>query len=762
MRLVRAQHLQGTDQQRHHPKLHSCHQSPQTWASDSSAKGAGKTDRIRLLTTDSSDGPTSVLTYGPTALEGGDLQNLFEYSYSYSYDSKDGKLWNGDSAAPSEVPTYAPTEGPTEVPSPLPTEIPRVAVEFTASIARYDMTGGSNDTAVAAALIEDVVGEIQAAVSDGTFETAFLAYGTAQGLDLSLLVVDVADSLAAVSKMKDTIGLDLFSFRYTEVPTNLPTLGPTTSGPTTPVPSLLPTTLVPSPLPSPVPTTPVPSPLPTPGPVPGVNVTYPGGDVHMVTEDGLESFFMVNLVEEPLAMVKVNFTSAGHVTMDPSLIEFNYKNYSAPVKVVIRAIDDHVDEGDVRGTFLTKVFMNLTSTDECEDASSRSLPCGQFVGYDGVVVAPMTVNVTDNDVAQVLVQKAFVNTSFDNYGDALTEGHDHHIIADSSYGVRLVTQPTSDVNVTTSILGADAQWSAATPAFVVFTPENWNQTVRVVITSTAATARRPVCGRQRLRCPELVGRSNTIEHTVTSADPFYNGFATPDVTVYTTVFYDPLPAPEKTKSQFTDLLNTILVTFDSNTDKAELTGSVRDLKTNLTRISRAASHADPAYIPRKSRVHPAYIPRTSRVHPRVHPRVPPTRIPRTSPRPARVRSKSDPVGRLCGGAQPHQRASRLPWRGGVVLVAGAARSQDHVRLQPNASSRRHALPARGQGPVSPRLGLAFREQSEQRGAGPEQAHCATGRAQRPGPGGSLRRPHLGRVGDPRIGWSANDLHVHDR
>ena len=583
MRLVKAQPLQATNsrQNPHHldPTAATIH--PQTWASGSSVTGSG--DRIRLLTTNTGGAPTAL----PTFLKSGEAEELFDadsggsYSYaydSYSYDSLEGKMWNVPSHAPTNVPTeapsYAPTSAPTEVPSPLPTEIPRVAVEFTVSIARYDLTGGSNDTAVATALIEDAVDEMQAAVRGGTFQAAFLASGTTEGLDLSMLVVDVADSLAALSTMKYTIGLDLFSFRYTEVPTNLPTLNPTTSGPTTPVPSVLPTTPVPSPVPSPVPTTPVPSPLPTPDPVPGVNITYPGGDVHLVSEDGVESFFMVNLMEEPLATVKVNFTSAGHVTMDPSFLEFDYKDYSTPVKVVIRAIDDHVDEGDVRGTFLTKVFTNLTSTDECEDASSRSLPCGQFVGYDGVVVAPMTVNVTDNDVAQVFIQKAYVNTSFDNYGDALTEGHGQHSLADSSYGVRLVTQPTSDVNVTTSILGADAQWSTASPAFVIFTPESWNQTVRVVVTSTAATARRPVCGRQRLRCPELVGRSNTISHTVASADPFYNGFATPDVKVYTTVLYDPLPAPEKTTSQFTDLLNAILITFDSNTDMAELTGSV--------------------------------------------------------------------------------------------------------------------------------------------------------------------------------------------
>ena len=171
---------------------------------------------------------------------------------------------------PTELPTSTPTLPPTTGPTPLPTETPRVAVEFTVSVARYDLTGAANDTAVATALIEAVVAEIEAAVVNGTFETAFSRVGNASGLALAALAVDTADSLAELSTMQNTTHLDLFQFRYTEVPTTVPTALPTTSSPTS-APTALPTiTSMPSPvptaLPSPAPTTPVPSPVPTAGP----------------------------------------------------------------------------------------------------------------------------------------------------------------------------------------------------------------------------------------------------------------------------------------------------------------------------------------------------------------------------------------------------------------------------------------------------------------------------------------------------------------
>ena len=76
------------------------------------------------------------------------------------------------------------------------------------------------------------------------------------------------------------------------------------------------------------------------------------------------------------------------------------------------------------------------------------------------------------------------------------------------------------------------------------------------------------------RCSALVDRRDVLSHSYNSSDPKYDhNDANILVPVHVTVVYDPLPPPEKVSSKFVDILNGIDVTFDSNTNRAELSGT---------------------------------------------------------------------------------------------------------------------------------------------------------------------------------------------
>jgi len=151
-----------------------------------------------------------------------------------------------------------------------------------------------------------------------------------------------------------------------DVPTSLPSSVPTA------LPSPVPTTPLPSPVPtarpSPVPTTPVPSPLPTRAAVPGVNITD-HELVRAVTEDGLESHFLISLDHEPLGVVHLNFTArGGHLSFVPEHLALDYTNFSLEHKVVVAAIDDKIDEGV---DYVDYVITNVTSDDVCYQPELR-------------------------------------------------------------------------------------------------------------------------------------------------------------------------------------------------------------------------------------------------------------------------------------------------------------------------------------------------------------------------------------------------------
>ena len=283
------------------------------------------------------------------------------------------------------------------------------------------------------------------------------------------------------------------------------------------------------------------------------------------------SSFAIRLTTEPLGTVYVYF-GADSTAVDPARVVFNYTNYDTPQTVSVTAVDDSIDQG---AWYLDHIDLNFTSTDVCADEDTRSLPCGQCVEYDGFKGVNsadgsslrLPVNVTDDDTAGVALTTGHVNTSIDNYGDALGSG---------MYGISLTSEPRHDVTLDLSLTGgADSRFSYTDVSSATFTAEDWDTVQFVTVTSSAATGVRPVCQtgltqnawNYKQACDELSGRTDTISHAITSSDPFYTDATTPvpSIKVSSTVFYDPVLPPFFSSAKFTDLLNGMLVTFDKDT-----------------------------------------------------------------------------------------------------------------------------------------------------------------------------------------------------
>jgi uncharacterized repeat protein (TIGR01451 family) len=150
--------------------------------------------------------------------------------------------------------------------------------------------------------------------------------------------------------------------------------------------------------------------------------------------------------------------------------------------VNVSAVDDAVVEGAHTGT----VVHTATSSDG---------------NYDGIAIADVTVNITDNDAAGVTIVESGGSTD-------VTEGG-----AGDSYTVVLDSEPTGVVTLT---FATGAQVNAIAP--ITFDDTDWNvaQTVNVSAVDDAVVEGAHV---------------GTITHSATSSDANYDGITIADVTV---------------------------------------------------------------------------------------------------------------------------------------------------------------------------------------------------------------------------------------
>ncbi len=216
---------------------------------------------------------------------------------------------------------------------------------------------------------------------------------------------------------------------------------------------------------------------------PRVTVTPP---VLTVAEAGGEDTYTIVLATEPSDDVTVALASSNTavVTVLPELLTFTPDTWNTGQDVTVTGVDDNRDTPSREAT--------ITHT-----LSGR--------GYDNIAGATVTVTVTDDDVARVIVTPTTLTVA-EAGGTA-------------SYTIVLATEPTDDVIVTPTGTGP----VRISPSSLTFTPGTWDTARTVTVTGVNDNLDNP---NNR--------RTATIRHTATSSDQGYTGLAIGSVTVTVT------------------------------------------------------------------------------------------------------------------------------------------------------------------------------------------------------------------------------------
>lgn len=218
---------------------------------------------------------------------------------------------------------------------------------------------------------------------------------------------------------------------------------------------------------------------------PGVVVTESGGATS-VTEGGVSDTYTLVLISQPLDDVTITPATDGETTVNPTSVTFTDADWNVPKTITVTAVDDAVAEG-LHGS-------TISHTAESTDGV-----------YDGMAVASINVNITDNDTAAVTVTESGGSTD-------VTEGG-----ASDTYSVVLESEPTAEVTITIS---PDADTSV-NPSSLTFTPGDWSSPQVVTVSAVNdAVAEGP--------------HTSTITHAAGSTDGNYNGATIAEVTANVT------------------------------------------------------------------------------------------------------------------------------------------------------------------------------------------------------------------------------------
>ena len=153
--------------------------------------------------------------------------------------------------------------------------------------------------------------------------------------------------------------------------------------------------------------------------------------------------FTVKLATQPSAGVSVSVSSGdtGAATVSPASLSFTTANWHTTQTVTVRGVDDP-------DTAEESVTVSLSATDG---------------GY-GSKTASVTVTITDDDTANLVVSESTLNVGEAGSGD---------------FTVKLATQPSA--NVTVSVSSGDTGAATVSPASLSFTTANWDTTQTVTV-----------------------------------------------------------------------------------------------------------------------------------------------------------------------------------------------------------------------------------------------------------------------------------------
>ncbi len=204
----------------------------------------------------------------------------------------------------------------------------------------------------------------------------------------------------------------------------------------------------------------------------------------LVSESGTTDTYSVVLNRQPSANVVISLTPDAQIAVGPTNLLFTSGNWNLPQSITVTAVDDAVAEGAHSGII------------------SHTAVGGS---YTGVVIAPATATITDNDTPAVILNQSAGSTVVSESGTTDT------------YTVALATKPQAGLTVTVSV--TTDVFVTASPSTLTFTAADYNTPQTVTVSAVN----------------DLVAQgthTGTISQTIVatgSPDPQYSGLVIPDV-----------------------------------------------------------------------------------------------------------------------------------------------------------------------------------------------------------------------------------------
>ncbi len=198
-----------------------------------------------------------------------------------------------------------------------------------------------------------------------------------------------------------------------------------------------------------------------------------------VSEGNQAEAYEILLTSQPTSAVTITFETEDQIN-PISAITFNPENWNIPQEILVTAIDDNLIEENQ-----TNKIIHTVSSDD--------------LNFNELVLPEVTVEITDNDVAGVLIVQTMGSTEVSEAGTL------------DLYDVVLTSQPTVDVTVTvTPDTQIDLGDGAENSIELLFTPETWNLPQQVTV--------------QAIEDDEIEDKihSSLLNHTVSSDDVNYN------------------------------------------------------------------------------------------------------------------------------------------------------------------------------------------------------------------------------------------------
>jgi len=204
----------------------------------------------------------------------------------------------------------------------------------------------------------------------------------------------------------------------------------------------------------------------------------------VTTEAGVSATFTIVLASEPTADVTIALASndATEGRVSPPGLTFNASDWNMPKTVTVTGVNDDVDDG------------NQAYTIETATASSGD------TGYNGINPDDVSVSNTDDDTANIILNKTTVLTDEGGTSDLFT------IVLDS--------EPTADVMI--ALASSDETEGRVSPPGLTFNASDWNTPKTVTVTGVN----------------DDVADGNvsyTITTATTSTDTIYAAIDPPDV-----------------------------------------------------------------------------------------------------------------------------------------------------------------------------------------------------------------------------------------